>query len=136
MACVDTYDLTGNQQYLAMAKTIFADMAGGWDSTCNDGIWWSKDRGYKNAIANELFLSVAAHIANRDLSNQMEYLNWANREWQWFAHSGMINAQSLINDGLGTSNGKTSAGPAATTARPRGATTRELSLEGSWNWPS
>jgi predicted alpha-1,6-mannanase (GH76 family) len=110
LAWIDAYDLTGNLQYLAMAKTIFADMTGGWDSTCGGGIWWSKDRGYKNAIANELFLSVAAHLANRDTSHQMDYVNWANKEWKWFAQSGMINAQSLINDGLGTSNGKTSAG--------------------------
>ncbi len=93
-----------------MARTIFSDMAGGWDSTCGGGIWWNKDRGYKNAIANELFLSVAAHLANRDSSKQAYYLRWAHREWKWFAHSGMINTNGLINDGLGTSDGRTSAG--------------------------
>ena len=113
LAWIDAYDLTGNQQYLAMAETIFADMEGGWDSTCGGGIWWSKDRGYKNAIANELFLSVAASLANRDEPNQADYLNWANKEWKWFAQSGMINGQGLINDGLGTGDGKTSAGVCA-----------------------
>ncbi len=117
LAWIDAYDLTGNKQYLLMAKTIFGDMAGGWDSTCGGGIWWNKDRGYKNAIANELFLSVAAHLANRDSSNQSQYLNWANKEWKWFAQSGMINSQNLINDGLGTSEGKTSAGACSNNAQ-------------------
>lgn len=109
LAWTDAYDLTRNQQYLSMAETIFADMAGGWDNTCGGGIWWSKDRGYKNAIANELFLSVAAHLANRDTANSATYLNWANKEWQWFAQTGMVNSKSLINDGLGSPDGHTTA---------------------------
>lgn len=101
LAWIDAYDLTKDPQYLFMARSIFGDMANGWDETCGGGIWWSKDRQYKNAIANELFLSVAAHLANRvDASQQTQYLNWANKEWTWFAASGMINAKNLINDGL------------------------------------
>lgn len=109
LAWIDAYDLTGSQQYLSMAETIFTDMTGGWDNTCGGGIWWSKDRGYKNAIANELFLSVAAHLANRDTVNRATYLSWATKEWTWFAQTGMINAKGLINDGLGSSSGQTSA---------------------------
>jgi len=109
LAWIDAFDLTADQRYLSIAKSIFADMAGGWDDTCGGGIWWSKDRRYKNAIANELFFSVSAHLANRDSSSSTQYLDWANKEWNWFAGSGMINAQGLINDGLGTSTGQTSA---------------------------
>ena len=106
LAWVNAYDLTHTPQYLQMAQSIFADMAGGWDTaTCGGGIWWSKDKTYKNAIANELFLSVAAHLANRTSGPQKEqYAKWAAQEWNWFAASGMINAQSLINDGLNSSN--------------------------------
>ncbi len=100
LAWIDAYDLTGNKQYLTMAASIFADMTGAWDNTCGGGIWWSKERHYKNAIANELFLSVAAHLANRDANDRKQYLDWANREWKWFAASGMINAENLVNDGL------------------------------------
>ena len=103
LAWIDVYDLTKKPQYLAMARSIFADMAGGWDSTCGGGIWWSKDKNYKNAIANELFLSVAAHLAARSTNSARErarYLDWAHREWYWFAASGMINEQHVINDGL------------------------------------
>ncbi len=102
LAWVDVYDLTKKPEYLAMAELIFGDMTGGWDGTCGGGIWWSKDRNYKNAIANELFLSVAAHLAARtaDPAKKAEYLSWAQREWAWFAQTGMINGEGLVNDGL------------------------------------
>jgi predicted alpha-1,6-mannanase (GH76 family) len=100
LAWIDAYDLTGNKVYLVMAKSIFADLADEWDDTCGGGIWWSKEHKYKNAIANELFLSVAAQLANRDSANRASYLNWANLEWSWFLKSGMINARNLVNDGL------------------------------------
>ncbi len=98
LAWIDAFDATGEPRYLAMARSIFADMAGGWDGTCGGGIWWSKDRTYKNAIANELFFSVAAHLAAR--VQAPEYADWARREWRWFESSGMINRQGLVNDGL------------------------------------
>ncbi len=107
LAWIAAYDLTHTQQYLDMASSIFTDMSGGWDATCGGGIWWSKDKNYKNAIANELFLSVAAHLANRAApSARASYLDWANKEWAWFQQSGMINGQNLINDGLDLSTCK------------------------------
>lgn len=112
LAWIDVYDHTHREQYLSMAESIFTDMSGGWSDACSGGIWWSKKRQYKNAIANELFLSVAAHLANRASTAQQRanYLDWANREWRWFAQSGMINSRHLINDGLNArcvNNGRT-----------------------------
>lgn len=113
-AWVRAYDLTGNASYLNMAKTIFADMTGGWDTTsCNGGLWWSKSKTYKNAIANELFLLGAIRLHQRtpgDTGASGSYLYWATNEWTWFKSSGMINAQNLINDGLDSNcanNGQT-----------------------------
>jgi predicted alpha-1,6-mannanase (GH76 family) len=101
LAWIDAYDLTRNKDYLSMAESIFANMAASWDETCGGGIWWSKDKDYKNAIANELFLSVAAHLVSRtEVPVRSQYLEWSNREWKWFQASGMINAKGLINDGL------------------------------------
>jgi predicted alpha-1,6-mannanase (GH76 family) len=84
-----------------MSESIFANMSGGWSDTCGGGIGWKKNERYKNAIANELFLSVAVRLA-ADTSGpaRLNYLDWANREERWFVDSGMINAQGLINDGL------------------------------------
>lgn len=120
LAWIRAYDWTHDPKYLDMSKTIFDDMAGGWDDVCGGGIWWSKEQDinkrYKNAIANELFLSVAAGLANRVApAEQPLYSSWAQSEWDWFQQSGMINSENLINDGLvsaGTSpscvnNGKT-----------------------------
>ncbi|HEY8078608.1 MAG TPA: glycoside hydrolase family 76 protein [Labilithrix sp.] len=112
LAWIRAYDLTSNADYLKMAKTIFADMAGGWDTTCNGGIWWNKDRMYKNAIANELFLKVAASLHNRTPGDAGpgSFLEWATKEWTWFLASGMINGKNLINDGLAScknNNGQT-----------------------------
>lgn len=101
LAWIQAYDLTHQRRYLAMSESIFQDMSAGWDDTCGGGIWWKKDRHYKNAIANELFLSVAAHLANRAFGkSRAPYQAWAQREWTWFESSGMINGESLVNDGL------------------------------------
>ncbi|MGB6134908.1 MAG: glycoside hydrolase family 76 protein [Acidobacteriaceae bacterium] len=102
LAWIDVYDRTHKRRYLNMAESIFANMSGGWSQTCGGGIWWSRKRKYKNAIANELFLSVAAHLAQRAATaeERARYLAWAQREWQWFSASGMINGDHLVNDGL------------------------------------
>jgi predicted alpha-1,6-mannanase (GH76 family) len=108
LAWIDAYDDTRDPRYLSMAESIFADMAGAWDDICGGGIWWSKDKKYKNAIANELFLSVAAHLVNRTTgTTRLQYLDWGNKEWTWFQASGMINAKNLINDGLGNRRDQT-----------------------------
>jgi len=98
---VQAYDQTNEWRYLVAAESLFTDMAGGWDLTCGGGIWWSKNRDYKNAIPNELFLSLAAALALRTTgAAAANYQRWAELEWDWFAHTGMINAQGLVNDGL------------------------------------
>jgi predicted alpha-1,6-mannanase (GH76 family) len=96
---INAYDLTGNPDYLGQARDIFADMTGGWDGTCGGGIWWSKARQYKNAIANELFLQVAAELHERT-PGDTAYADWAEREWAWFAGTGMLTSSHLVIDGL------------------------------------
>lgn len=106
LAWIDAYDLTANPAYLSMAETTFAYMTTAWDTqTCGGGVWWNTDRKYKNAITNELFLSLAAKLANRTSgATSAGYLKWAQNEWSWFQSSHMINASSLINDGLNSTN--------------------------------
>jgi predicted alpha-1,6-mannanase (GH76 family) len=94
---VGVYGL-GDQKYLQAAMEIFEDMKKG-ASTCG-GIYWSKVGTYTNAIANELYLKVAASLANRVPGRKDYYLNIAKTQWAWFKGSGMINGDHLINDGL------------------------------------
>src|SRR5262249_34615189 len=59
---------------------------------------------YKNAIANELFISVAAALALRRRHRDGEdHADWARRGWAWFSSPppggvAMINAAGLVND--------------------------------------
>nr|OQO20348.1 hypothetical protein B0A51_12012 [Rachicladosporium sp. CCFEE 5018] len=101
LAWIAVYDVTGNRQYLETAESIFDDMAKSFDTTPCGGIWWDKAHTYVNAIANELFLDVAAHLANRaGGAKRQYYLDWTERQWEWFEGSGMINSDHTINDGL------------------------------------
>ncbi|EMC91332.1 glycoside hydrolase family 76 protein [Baudoinia panamericana UAMH 10762] len=111
LAWIAAYDVTGNSDYLSTAEYIFNDMAQSLNTTpCGGGIWWDKAHTYVNAIANELFLDVAAHLANR-ASNGSAYQEYALNQWTWFKNSGLINSQNTINDGLDNStcqnNGQT-----------------------------
>jgi predicted alpha-1,6-mannanase (GH76 family) len=103
LAWLDGYDLTANSSYLSMAETIFSYETGGWktDECGGGGMNWSTASTYQNAVTNELFLTLAAKLANRTTgSTSTMYKNWANNEWNWFKASGTINSQNLINDGV------------------------------------
>jgi predicted alpha-1,6-mannanase (GH76 family) len=102
LAYVRAYELTHNTQYLNSACTTFDHIAKAWDTACGGGVWWSAKKEYKNAITNELFLTLAMklHLHNSSETNSTYYLDWARREWEWFKSSGMINEQNLVNDGL------------------------------------
>ncbi|CAK4014299.1 glycoside hydrolase family 76 [Lecanosticta acicola] len=108
---IAAYDLTGNTTYLSQAQTIFNDMNAVFGKTnCSTingvtgGIWWDKSHSYVNAIANELFLDVAAHLANRVKNSNVNYLSIAKQQWAWFQASGLKNSGNTINDGLDQSS--------------------------------
>lgn len=102
LAWIQAYDITLNGDYLQTAIDIFEDMQSGSTTPCGGGIWWNKAQTYVNAIANELYLSVASHLANR-ASDKDYYLAIAQNQFDWFQNSGMINSDNLINDGLTSS---------------------------------
>lgn len=60
---------------------------------------WDKAHSYVNAIANELYLTTAAKLANRK-PDIPAYWEEAVRAHDWFLGSGMINPDNLVNDGL------------------------------------
>jgi len=99
LAWVAAFDLTRDRRYLEAATTIFARNTSGWDDACRGGLWWNTARNYKNAITNELFLTLAAMLHQRTPGDG-SYLAWAQREWEWFRASGLIGPSGLVNDGL------------------------------------
>jgi hypothetical protein len=97
---IRAYDVTQNAEYLTLAEGIFEAVTKSWPTSCgNGGIWWSWEEEYANAIANELFFSTAAHLANR-AQDKAYYIDWAEKELNWFLGTGMINERGTINDGL------------------------------------
>ncbi|KAJ4305569.1 hypothetical protein N0V90_001100 [Kalmusia sp. IMI 367209] len=100
LAWIAAYDVTKDTEYLTLAENIFKAVASTWGTSCgNGGIYWSWQEDYVNAIPNELFLSTAAHLANR-AEDKASYVDWAKKELAWFIDSGMINERGTINDGL------------------------------------
>jgi len=69
----DMYTLRGEADLAAEAtqrgEKIFVHVATrAWNDTeaaCGGGIWWSTNKGYKNAIANELFFATAAKLGKQ-----------------------------------------------------------------------
>ncbi len=105
-AWLRAYDVTADPKFLGEARQLFVAMRDGWDNACGGGLWWRRDHTYKNAITTELFLLAAARLARRtvaDGDDETSYLDWAQRAWQWFDGSGMINSHDLVNDGLDAS---------------------------------
>ncbi len=100
LAWIAAYDVTGEARYLDTARALFAGLAAGWDDHCGGGVWWTRQKTYKNAIPNELFLLIAARLHQRAEGSGGEYLDWALREWRWLAASGLIGPSGLVNDGL------------------------------------
>ena len=107
---IKAYDLTGRPEYLAMAVSLFEDMVEGWNNDTCGGIWWDKKHTAVNAIENELFISIAAHLANRSLSQKDFFLGWASKVWSWFQSTHMMGVRYNINDGIDLTSCQNNAG--------------------------
>ena len=104
---LDAYDLSHDQKYLDMAKTIFTRMAGSWDTKCGGGIYWRNQKDKKNAIPNSLFIQAAAKLHQRTPGRRAgsgSYLDWAQRTWTWFKASGLLNGDQQVVDTLNNLN--------------------------------
>ncbi|MFB6726585.1 glycoside hydrolase family 76 protein [Kribbella sp. NPDC056345] len=100
IAWIQAYDLTGERKYLDMAVTIANYVHGYWDTgSCGGGVWWDRERTYKNAVTIGLYIRMTAALHNR-LPGDSVWLQRATTSWNWFKNSGMINSAGLVNDGL------------------------------------
>jgi len=102
LAWIHVYDITNDTKYLNTAANIFQDAKRAWGTQRCGGLRWHKTETQVNAIENELYLAAAAKLANRSpkLPSERYYLDEAIKVHDWFVGSGLINNQSLINDGI------------------------------------
>ncbi|KAH8704203.1 glycosyl hydrolase [Talaromyces proteolyticus] len=100
-AWLTVYDLTKNSDYLNLAISIYNDISGGVDTPCGGGLYWEKGQPYIASIANELYIALAAGLANRVPSDQAQpYLDAATSGWDWFVNIGVIDTDWLVVDGV------------------------------------
>ncbi|MGW0966440.1 glycoside hydrolase family 76 protein [Streptomyces sp. NPDC002516] len=100
LAWIDAYDLTHDKRYLDEATTIANYVNSLWDSgSCGGGVWWDRERTYKNAITSTLYVRLTAALHNR-LPGDSVWLGRATTAWNWFLGSGLVDSSGLVNDGL------------------------------------
>ncbi|KAF2159217.1 glycoside hydrolase family 76 protein [Zasmidium cellare ATCC 36951] len=102
MGWIKAYDVTQDTKYLDAANEIFNDLLTGNDATCG-GHWWSKDKTDNTAIGNELYLAIAASLANR-MDDGTSYQKYAQSQLDWFLGAGFFNENHTISDGLNVSS--------------------------------
>jgi predicted alpha-1,6-mannanase (GH76 family) len=99
IASVDAWQSDHDPELLDWAAATYARIVTAhWDDRCGGGVWWDRKHSYKNAITNELLLLASTRLYLA--TGQAPYRDWALRTWGWFAASGMIGADDLVNDGL------------------------------------
>jgi predicted alpha-1,6-mannanase (GH76 family) len=100
LAWIAAYDHTGDQRYLAMATTIAGYVHQYWDQgTCGGGVWWDRERTYKNAVTSGLYLRLVASV-HRRTPGDTTWLARTRTAATWYLGSGLVNAGGLVNDGL------------------------------------
>ncbi|KAI5285393.1 hypothetical protein KEM54_000605 [Ascosphaera aggregata] len=126
VAFLNIYDLTSNRTYLDKAQDLVDFMGQSSGTPCGGGIWWSRDRSYVAAIANELYIQAAAGLANRlnSPSARSKYFEIADQTFNWFFNSGIVSEDWVVYDGLQqVSSGENSTSDNGTmTCEPTGAT--------------
>jgi hypothetical protein len=92
---LNAYELTGNSKYLTLAENILTaiktsktNSGKGW-TTCGGGIWQHTGSGAtKDAIANELYMTLAARLYLDTGKKDKAYLTDAKQDWSWFQNAG------------------------------------------------
>ncbi|MGW0952909.1 glycoside hydrolase family 76 protein [Streptomyces sp. NPDC002545] len=110
VAWVAAYDHTHERRYLDEAVTITSYVQQHWDpGTCGGGVWWDRERTYKNAVTSGLYVWLTTALHQR-LTGDTLWGGRARTAADWYLNSGLINASGLVNDGLTTgcaNNGQT-----------------------------
>ncbi|KAI6892333.1 hypothetical protein KC348_g18978, partial [Hortaea werneckii] len=105
-AWIQVYDLTNDVRYLSTAEEIFDDLTTGLNATCG-GQWWDEAHTASNTINNALYISVAAHLANRVPKTSSKppatYRVAAETHLHWLRAQNLLTPNGTYVDGLGLS---------------------------------
>ncbi|KAI7008230.1 hypothetical protein KC366_g17774 [Hortaea werneckii] len=106
LAWIQVYDLTNDVRYLSTAEEIFDDLTTGLNATCG-GQWWDEAHTASNTINNALYISVAAHLANRVPKTSSKppatYRVAAETHLHWLRAQNLLTPNGTYVDGLGLS---------------------------------
>ena len=96
LALLRAYDLTTNVIYLSQAQALYADIQGGWDTTCCGanvgGMWWNKAHTQKATAANAGAALAGTRLYQR--TTNVAYLNFAQQVYG-FWWSNMVNQSTF-----------------------------------------
>jgi predicted alpha-1,6-mannanase (GH76 family) len=85
-ALIRAYDLTTNAVYLNQAQALYADVQGGWDTTCcgaiHGGMWWDKSHTQKATAANAGAALAGARLYRR--TTNAAYLTFAQQVYSFW----------------------------------------------------
>ncbi|KAJ3299853.1 hydrolase 76 protein [Borealophlyctis nickersoniae] len=108
MSGVDIYGKDGKMPtgvtYLQVATTTWQEMVEEWDTTtCQGGVWWSRDRenpktaNYKSTISNSEFMALGARLTLA--SGNKTYMDWSDRTYKWLKTMGLVTPTFHVLDG-------------------------------------
>src|SRR5258706_10922498 len=93
MALTRAYDLSGDVKYLNQAAALYADIMGGWDTTCcgstPGGVWWDKAHTQKATAANAGGALAGARLYQR--TGNHAYLSFAQQVYSYW-YGNMVNS--------------------------------------------
>lgn len=96
LALIRAYDLTTNVTYLNRAQTLFADVQGGWDTSCcgtvKGGVWWNKAHTQKATAANAGAALAGAKLYQR--TTNAAYLSFAQQVYSFWWNN-MVNPSTF-----------------------------------------
>lgn len=107
-ALIRAYDLTTNSVYLNQAKALYADIQGGWDTSCcgatSGGLWWDKAHTQKATAANAGAALAGALLYQR--TTNAAYLTFAQQVYSFWWNN-MVNQSTFqVCDHLDTAGNK------------------------------
>ena len=97
LAMLRTYEAANDSKFKTAVDQVWADIQGGWDSNLGGGIYWNKDRKYKNTPANGPACILATRLYL--LTKNQDDLNWAVKIYNWLKDS-LCDPSGYVYDGM------------------------------------